>query len=173
MSELSADEHQEKSKETLRVIKEMEAALGENSNDMSKHFHENFRWMGNYGCGTKQNLQQFRNNWQLPLRAAFTKRTYITEKFLVDGEWASCFGHIEATHSGEFMGIAATGKRIKIAYMDFWEVSDGRIKDNWVSVDYASVLAQLGVDVFNGEGWEAFDKGEKVPNHPGAFGEGA
>jgi len=42
-----------------------------------------------------------------------------------------------------------------------------------VSVDYASVLAQLGVDVFNGEGWEAFDKGEKVPNHPGAFGEGA
>jgi len=96
MSELSAEEHKKKSTETLRIIKEMEAALGENSNNMSQHFHENFRWMGNYGCGTKQNLQQFRNNWQLPFRAAFTERTYKTEKFLVDGDWASCFGHIEA-----------------------------------------------------------------------------
>jgi len=173
MSELSAEEHQKKSQETLRVIKEMEIALGRNSNDMSRYFHESFRWMGNYGCGTKNDLQQFRNNWQLPFRAAFTERVYITEKFLVDGDWASCFGHIEATHSGEFMGIAASGKRIKISYMDFWKVSDGRIADNWVSVDYASVLAQLGKDVFNGEGWEAFDTGEKLPIHPGESGEGA
>jgi len=166
MSELSAQEHRAKSQETLRVIKEMEVALSENSNKMSDHFHESFRWMGNFGCGTKNNLVAFRNNWQLPLRAAFTDRTYKTEKFLADGEWASCFGHIEATHSGEFMGVAATGKRVKIAYMDFWKVSDGRIEDNWVSVDYASVLAQLGVDVFNGEGWEAFDSGDKTPTHP-------
>lgn len=173
MSELSAEEHRSKSQETLRVIKEMEVALGENSNDMAKHFHESFRWMGNYGCGTKNDLKQFRDNWQLPLRAAFTERTYKTEKFLVDGDWASCFGHIEATHSGEFMGVPATGKRVQIAYMDFWEVSDGRIKDNWVSVDYAAVLAQLGVDVFNGEGWEAFDTGRKFPTHPAAPGEDA
>ncbi len=172
MSELSAEEHQQKSQETLRVIKAMEEALGANSNEMDKHFHESFRWMGNYGCGTKNNLQEFRNNWQLPLRAAFTDRTYKTDKFIVDGEWASCFGHIEATHSGEFMGVAATNKRVKIAYMDFWKVSDGRIEDNWVSVDYASVLAQLGVDVFNGHGWEAYDSGAKIPNKPGAAGEG-
>jgi hypothetical protein len=28
------------------------------------------------------------------------------------------------------------------------------------------VLAQLGVDVFNGDGWEAYDRGEKVPPTP-------
>jgi len=27
-------------------------------------------------------------------------------------------------------------------------------------------LAQLGVDVFNGQGWEAYDRGEKQPPKP-------
>ena len=173
MSDSSAEEHRKQSQATLKVIKDMEQALADNSNDMAKHFHEGFRWMGNFGCGTKANLEEFRRNWQLPLRAAFTEREYKTEKFLVDGEWASCFGHIEATHSGEFMGVPATGKRVRIPYMDFWKVSDGRIEDNWVSVDYALVMSQLGVDVFGGHGWETFDRGEKQPGQPPVTGEQA
>ena len=65
------------------------------------------------------------------------------------------------------MGIPATGKRVKIPYMDFWRVEDGRISDNPVSVDFASVMAQLGIDVFGGEGWEAYDNNEKTPATPG------
>jgi predicted ester cyclase len=168
MTELSAEEHQKQSNETLAVIRDMEAALASGSNAMSDFFHDSFRWMGNYGCGTKDGLQAFRDNWQLPLRAAFTEREYKTDKFLADGEWASCFGHIEATHSGMFMGVEATNKRVTIPYMDFWKVTDGKIEDNWVSVDYASVLSQLGVDVFNGQGWEAFDNGSRKPIHPDA-----
>nr|WP_232962750.1 ester cyclase [Paracoccus tegillarcae] len=144
----------------------MEAALAANSDDMAAHFHEEFRWMGNYGCGFKPDLAAFRAHWQLPLRAAFSDREYKTERFVCEGDWASCFGHIEATHSGEFMGIAATGKRVKIPYMDFWKVEDGRIRDNWVSVDFASVLAQLGRDVFAGEGWEAYDRGDRTAPRP-------
>lgn len=162
----NAEAHAKKSAETLSVIHAMEKALGENADNMSDYFADDFRWIGNFGCGTKDGLKAFRDNWQLPFRAAFTEREYKTEKFLADGEWASCFGHIEATHSGEFMGIAPTGKRVKIPYMDFWLVRDGKIADNRVSVDYALVLSQLGVDVFKGEGWEAFDAGEKIPPKP-------
>ncbi|HEV2501834.1 MAG TPA: ester cyclase [Mesorhizobium sp.] len=159
-----AEAHLEHSQSTLAVIQAMEAALGAGSNDMAAHFHEDFVWRGNAGCGTKKGIAEFRKNWQLPLRAAFTDRVYKTEKFLADGEWAACFGHIEATHSGPFMGIAATGKRVAIPYMDFWRVEDGRIKDNPVSVDFASVLAQLGEDVFAGRGWESLDRGETKPS---------
>lgn len=161
-----ADRHAEQSQATLSVIEAMEAALGAGSDDMAAHFHKDFLWRGNAGCGTKKGIAEFRRNWQLPLRAAFTDRAYKTEKFLADGEWAACFGHIEATHSGEFMGIAPTGRRVTIPYMDFWRVEDGRIKDNPVSVDFASVLAQLGHDVFAGNGWEAYDRGEKTPARP-------
>ena len=159
-------DHNEQSKMTLSVVKAMEEALSTNSNNMEKHFHKDFRWMGNNGCGTKKSLEEFRNNWQLPLRAAFSDRIYNTDKFLVDGEWASCFGHIDAIHSGEFMGIAPTNKRVKIHYTDFWEVKDGLIIDNWVTVDFPSILSQLGVDVFNGLGWEAYDRGETAPAKP-------
>lgn len=154
------------SEDTMAAVKRMELGLAANEDDMTKYFHDDFVWRGNQGCGTKLGLDAFRNNWQLPLRAAFTERTYITEQWLADGDWAACFGHIEATHSGPFMGIAPTGKRVKIPYMDFWRVKDGRIADNPVSVDFASVLAQLGHDVFGGEGWEAYDRGERQPPKP-------
>jgi predicted ester cyclase len=148
------------------VILRMEQALAANSNDMAAHFHDDFRWIGNTGCGTKSGLQAFRNNWQLPLRAAFTDREYRTTKFIAEGDWVSCFGHIEGTHSGPFMGIPRTGKRVIIPYMDFWHIEDDRIRDNWVSVDFAHVLAQLGHDVFAGEGWETFDRGTRTPPRP-------
>ena len=159
-------DYNEQSTKTLAAVKAMEEALSTNSNNMEKHFHKDFRWMGNNGCGTKKSLEEFRNNWQLPLRAAFSDRIYNTDKFLVDGEWASCFGHIDAIHSGEFMGIAPTNKRVKIHYTDFWEVKDGLIIDNWVTVDFPSILSQLDVDVFNGQGWEAYDRGEIAPAKP-------
>ena len=31
------------------------------------------------------------------------------------------------------------------------------------AVDFAHVMQQLGVDPFQGEGWEAFDRGERAP----------
>lgn len=161
-----AEAHLARSRETLAVIQRMEAALAANSNRMDEHFHADFTWRGNAGCGVKNGLAAFRRNWQLPLRAAFTQRIYKTEKFLADGDWASCFGEIEATHSGAFMGIPPTGRRVIIPYMDFWRVEDGRIADNPVFVDFAAVLAQLGRDVFAGEGWEAFDRAERIPPAP-------
>ena len=55
--------------------------------------------------------------------------------------------------------------------MDFWKVVDGKIVDNWVNVDFAHVAAQLGVDLFNRHGWEAYDRGEKIAPSPDAKGE--
>ena len=161
-----SDHHDDRTRETLAAVRRMEDGLAAGENDMTQYFHEDFLWRGNVGCGTKRGVDAFRRNWQLPLRAAFTDRAYKTEKFIADGDWAACFGHIEATHSGHFMGIAPTGKRVTIPYMDFWRVEDGRIADNPVSVDFASVLLQLGRDIFDGQGWEAYDEGRALPATP-------
>jgi predicted ester cyclase len=158
--------HAEKTAESLAAVKRMEDALAANEMDMTPYFTEGFTWRGNQGSGTKKGIAEFQRNWQFPLRAAFTDRDYITEQFMADGEWASCFGHIEGTHSGTFMGIPATGKRVKIPYMDFWRIEGGRIADNPVSVDLASVMMQLGVDVFQGQGWENYDNGTVTPPKP-------
>ena len=164
--------------------------------DIGEFFAEGFRWMGNAGCGTKNNLKEFQDNWQKPfqvlfvlslkvffsktcksllwstwstitiLQAAFSDKVCVDEARLYMGEWAAAFGRQEAIHSGEFMGIAPTGKRVQIRYMDFWKVVDKKIVDNYVSVDFPHVMAQLGKDAFDGNGWEVYDRGERVPPAP-------
>ena len=150
----------------LEIVKAMEAALQRRDVDVSTYFHDDFIWAANFGCGTKHGLKQFERNWSAPFRAAFGDRDFRTEHHMQDGDWAACFGACHATHVGAFMGIAPTGKRIVIPYIDFWRIADGKIAENRVSVDYASVLNQLGRDVFGGHGWEAFDRGDTSPPQP-------
>ncbi len=164
---LTRDNDLSKTEETRRVIEAMVDALNDHRiDDIGAFFSERFRWMGNAGCGTKIGLRAFQDHWQRPFQAAFADKTAIDEARLVLGEWAASFGRQEAVHAGEFMGIAATGKRVEIRYMDFWKVRDGRIVDNWVMVDFAHVMRQLGTDPFNGEGWEAYDEGRRAPPAP-------
>jgi predicted ester cyclase len=167
--ELTKNNDQTKRDDTRRVIEGMVDGLNDHRiGDIGDFFTNSFRWMGNAGCGFKNGLKEFQDNWQKPFQAAFSDKVCIDEARLFDGEWAAAFGRQEATHSGEFMGIAPTGKRVEIRYMDFWKVDDGKIVDNWVMVDFPHVMQQLGVDPFNGHGWEAFDRGEKVPPVPKA-----
>ena len=147
-----------KTKKTQEVIESMVDGLNDHRiEDIGEFFSENFRWMGNFGCGTKSGLKEFQDNWQKPFQEAFSNKVCIDEARLFMGEWAAAFGKQEAIHTGEFMGIKPTGKKVEIRYMDFWKVSEGKIKDNWVMVDFPFVMKQLGVDIFNGMGWEKFD----------------
>ena len=164
---LSKDTDLSKTDATRAVIEGIVDGLNDHRiDDIGQFFASQFRWMGNFGCGTKNGLDAFQDNWQKPFQAAFSDKVCIDEARLYMGEWAAAFGRQEAIHSGEFMGIPATGKKVDIRYMDFWKVEDGKIVDNWVMVDFPSVLSQLGVDCFSGQGWEAFDKGTKTPPTP-------
>ena len=157
-AELTKNNDLSKTKKTQEVIESMVDGLNDHRiEDIGEFFSKNFRWMGNFGCGTKSGLKEFQDNWQKPFQEAFSNKVCIDEARLFMGEWAAAFGRQEAIHTGEFMGIKPTGKKVEIRYMDFWKVSEGKIKDNWVMVDFPFVMKQLGVDIFNGMGWEKFD----------------
>jgi predicted ester cyclase len=159
-AELTKDNPLHKTEETLGTIDAMVDGLNDHDiDDMGRFFSETFRWMGNAGCGFKNGLKEFQENWQRPFQAAFSDKVCIDEARITQGEWCAAFGRQEAVHSGPFMGIEPTGKRVEIRYMDFWKVVDGRIVDNWVMVDFPYVMQQLGVDPFDGHGWEMFDTG--------------
>ena len=164
---LTKDTDLAKTGETRAVIEGMIDGLNDHRiDDIGEFFSSSFRWMGNTGCGTKNGLREFQDNWQRPFQAAFSDKVCIDEARLFMGEWAAAFGRQEAVHSGDFMGVAATGKKVEIRYMDFWKVVDGEIVDNWVSVDFPHVLGQLGVDCFDGHGWEAYDTGARQAPQP-------
>jgi len=152
-----------KTSETLETIDAMVDGLNDHDIDnMGRFFSESFRWMGNAGCGFKQGLKEFQENWQRPFQAAFSDKVCIDEARITQGEWCAAFGRQEARHTGTFMGIEPTNKRVEIRYMDFWKVVDGKIVDNWVNVDFPYIMQQLGLDPFAGQGWEKSDSG-KMP----------
>ena len=157
-AELTKNNDLDKTAETLATIDAMVDGLNDHDIDnMGRFFSETFRWMGNAGCGFKNGLKEFQDNWQRPFQAAFSDKICIDEARITQGEWCAAFGRQEAVHSGSFMGIEPTGKRVEIRYMDFWKVVDKKIVDNWVMVDFPYVMQQLGVDPFNGQGWEKSD----------------
>ena len=164
---LSHETDMSKTQQTLAVIEGTVDRLNDHRiDDMGQFFTGGVGWMGNYGCGAKTGLTEFQDNWQRPFQAAFSDKVCVDEARLFMGERAAAFGRQKATHSGPFMGIAVTGKKIEISYMDFWKVVDGRITDNWVTLDFTLVMAQLGVDCFDGHGWEDFDRGKKALPRP-------
>ncbi|MEO6039859.1 MAG: ester cyclase [Saprospiraceae bacterium] len=61
------------------------------------------------------------------------------------GDKAYTYAFWEGTQTGTFMGIPPSGKKVHVEYMDIWRVSDGKIRENWVVMDIAGLLIQLGV----------------------------
>lgn len=61
------------------------------------------------------------------------------------GDKVYTYAYWEGTQTGAFMGIQPTGKPVHVEYMDIWRVSEGKIRENWVVMDIAGLLVQLGV----------------------------
>jgi predicted ester cyclase len=49
------------------------------------------------------------------------------------------------THTGELMGIPATGKRIEMTGIGIQRIAGGRIVEEWVESDQMGMMQQLGV----------------------------
>ncbi|MDP8929056.1 MAG: ester cyclase [Actinomycetota bacterium] len=48
------------------------------------------------------------------------------------------------THEGDFLGVAATGRRVEVNLVDLWRIADGRIVEQWGGPDTFDLLRQLG-----------------------------
>ena len=49
------------------------------------------------------------------------------------------------THTGEFQGIPATGKAIRMTGTDIDRIVDGKIVECWAHLDELGLMQQLGV----------------------------
>ena len=60
------------------------------------------------------------------------------DKVLTRFEWTG-------THRGEFLGVPATGRPVKVWGMVIDRLSDGKIKDSRIIMDTLGLMTQLGV----------------------------
>lgn len=76
-------------------------------------------------------------------RHGFSDVKVEIQEILGEGDKISVRKTITATHTGEFMGKQATGKKILINGMDIETLKDGKITDHWSLSDFAQVLKGL------------------------------
>lgn len=76
---------------------------------------------------------------------AFPDMHITIEDAFGEGDTVGTRGYMTGTHQGEFMGISATNKPIKVAYLDLWRAENGKFVENWVQMDMLGLMQQMGV----------------------------
>jgi steroid delta-isomerase-like uncharacterized protein len=78
--------------------------------------------------------------------SAFRDLALSVHEVVVDGDVLAGRFSIAGTHSGDFMGIAATGAQIDVAGMTFMHFSDDdQVVERWNQLDDVGLLTQIGV----------------------------
>jgi len=120
----------------------------------SDFWHDKMIWYGPSGIGTARSLEGFVDNHQLPFRKTFKERNYWKlghYSELGDGKFSLTAGwhSIQATYgSNDWLGYAPNNKNVTMRVMDFYHHDEGKIRENWVPIDIAHILNQIGVDIF-------------------------
>ena len=79
------------------------------------------------------------------IRQGFPDSQVQVEEILADGDKVAARTTISGTHTGDFMGLPPTGKRIIMSGMDITRFSGGKMVEHWGLVDGLAMMQQLGV----------------------------
>jgi predicted ester cyclase len=90
---------------------------------------------------TKDGLKQFVQLWH----AAFSDINVETLSLGIDGDELWVHSRFTGTHTGDFMGIPATGKSVTLAMMDRVKIRDDKAIEHWGVSDDLGMMMQLGV----------------------------
>jgi steroid delta-isomerase-like uncharacterized protein len=79
------------------------------------------------------------------MRAAFPDMYWHVEEQLTEGDRVLTRFEWTGTHRGEFLGVSATGRSVKIWGMVIDRFQEGRIKETRLIMDTLGLMVQLGV----------------------------
>ncbi len=79
------------------------------------------------------------------MRAGFPDLNFSIEEQISDGDNVASRFEWTGTHHGEFLGVPATGRRVRVWGMVIDPFEEGRIKETRIIMDTLGLMAQLGV----------------------------
>jgi steroid delta-isomerase-like uncharacterized protein len=91
---------------------------------------------------TKEGVKQFFTMY----RAAFPDLRMEPEDIIASGDRVAVRARVTGTHTGEFMGMPATGKSVDVQLVDIVRFADdGLAHEHWGVFDALGMMQQLGV----------------------------
>ena len=137
----------------VQLVQKMYDAL--NAQDLDAHdafWTEDMIWHGPPGFGDIHGLNGFKYEVLQPFYTAFPDYHAKNDIEFANDDWVAATGFLTGTHRGQWMGLAPTGKPMRMRFSDFWRVRNGKLSENWVMVDHLDVFKQLGVDLLKNLG---------------------
>jgi steroid delta-isomerase-like uncharacterized protein len=89
-------------------------------------------------------MEGFKQMGQL-LLSAFTGSTSTVEGMIAEGDKVVSRLTFRGTHTGDLMGIPATGKSVAMSEIIIDRLADGKIVESWRLFDQMAMMQQLGV----------------------------
>ena len=77
-------------------------------------------------------------------RQAFTDMDWKVHALVADEDFVSARWQIWATHSGDFAGVRADGRRITFDGMVLYRLENGQIAETWLHINQLMLLNQIG-----------------------------
>ena len=78
------------------------------------------------------------------LRAGFPDLHLTVEDQIAEGDMVVTRWIARGTHTGEFQGIAPTGRKVQVAGTDIDRIIEGKTVECWVHMDQLGLMQQLG-----------------------------
>jgi len=95
------------------------------------------------GTSPAMDLQGFQQ-YQLTYFASFSDTDITIEDMLAEDDKVAFRGVVRATHTGDYMGILASGKQIVVPVIGIAQLVDGKIAEWWNFPDRLSWMQQIG-----------------------------
>ena len=77
--------------------------------------------------------------------AAFPDGHLSIDQMIAEGDTVATRLTFRGTHTGDFLGIAPTGKQVAVPALDMARYADGKLVEHWGGPDQMSLMQQLGV----------------------------
>ena len=78
------------------------------------------------------------------------------EDMIAEGDKVWVRFKFSGTHTGEYLGLAPTGKRITVECVDIFRMVDGKVVEEWEVADGLDFLKQLGLVEYTEKGKKFF-----------------
>jgi steroid delta-isomerase-like uncharacterized protein len=78
------------------------------------------------------------------VHAAMSDTEATMDRIVIDGDKVAWRWTMRGKHTGEFMGVPASGNRVEITGNDIGVFRDGKLAELWNEVDMYDVMVQLG-----------------------------
>ena len=129
-------------KENKQLVEDMYAGLNENVlGVMRRYWKEGMVWEGPAGIGTMHGIDEFEYVYRKPFLKAFPDKHATDIVRIAEGDWVAATGYQDTTFAEDWLGIKASGQKIRMRYMDFWyvevdeETGERKLAENLVLID--------------------------------------